>query len=434
MNHYDLAYSLALGITAPVWAIMPRARRKVTEALRLRMARELPERDVSFPGVMIHAVSLGELNAARALIDRLRAARPELHLIISTTTATGFDRARALYADQPRISLIRYPLDFSGPIHRLIDRLIPQLVVLMELEVWPNFLHICAQRNVKVAVVNGRLTSRSFRRYRRVRPLIGSMFRKLSLVCTQDPTYARRFIELGVAEERVAVTGTMKFDTAAPDIPVTGAQALAEQVGLKPGTEMIWVCGSTGPGEEQIILDCYRRLLRDYPRLRLVMVPRHPQRFDEVAEQIVQHRFPVVRRSQGAGPDRHPPLPPVVLGDTMGELRTFYALADYVFVGRSLVDLGVSQHGSDMIEPAALGKPVIVGPYTANFAEVMNHFRQAEAIWEVEDGPSLEQALRVLISTPHESASMGLRARHVVETNRGATERNLVQILKLLDT
>jgi len=211
-------------------------------------------------------------------------------------------------------------------------------------------------------------------------------------------------------------------------------------VGLYPGAEPIWVCGSTGPGEEEIILQAYRKLLATHSRLRLVIVPRKPERFDEVAALIEGAKFRCVRRSETVGhtqtivpPTSASAVPPVVLGDTMGELRKFYSLADVVFVGRTLVDLGPSQHGSDMIEPAALGKAVIVGPFTANFAEAMNKLRAAEAVMEVLDEATLAQTVSVLRYSPEEAAGMGARARAVVNKEKGATLRHAEVIVGLLN-
>src|SRR3954471_12571828 len=289
----------------------------------------------------------------------------------------------------------------------------------MELEVWPNFIKQCDNRGIPVLLANGRITEPSFRRYKWAGGIGRRMFARLARVCVQDELYAQRFRELGAQPDRVRVVGTMKFDAAQIVDRVHGDAQLAWEVGLTPQKEFIWVCGSTGPGEEEILLTEYRALLGKYGRLRLAIVPRHPQRFDEVAELIEDHRFKVVRRSQPGTPGPvTDPVPPVVLGDTMGELKKFYSLADIVFVGRTLVDLGPRQHGSDMIEPAALAKPVLVGPYTGNFAEAVTHFRSAEAIIEVPDEESLGQTVKVLLSTPAEAKAMAARAQDVVRRER----------------
>ena len=429
---YDLAYAAAVALGAPVWGLRAKGRRKVLAAFRERFG-DVPVRDGIGPSVMIHAVSVGEVNATAALVAELRAARPGLEITVSTTTATGWERARALYGDSPGVAVIRYPLDFSAAVRRTLDRRRPAVVVLMELEVWPNFVRECAQRGIRVVLANGRITAKSFRGYRLAGPVVRRMFRRLSLVAAQDETYAARFVRLGAAAERVKVFGTMKFDTAAVGDSVGGERELAAAVGLDGGP--VWVCGSTGPGEEAVVLSVYRRLLEVFPALRLVIVPRKPERFDAVADEILAAGFGVVRRSGKANvqrPASHVQLPTLILGDTMGELRAFYALADVVFVGRTLVDLGPSQHGSDMIEPAALGKAVVVGPFTGNFAEPMNRFRSASAAVEVADEEGLRSAISRLLASPDERGALGERAQRVVREQRGSTDRHARAVLGLL--
>jgi len=444
-NIYDISYGAGLALTSPLWLCHGRMRRKVLAALRQRMGDVPARADANAkPAVLIHAVSLGELNAARALIRRLGELRPDVRIIVSTTTDTGFARASELFGGggDNAPAIVRYPLDFSKPISRLLDRMRPSLVVLVELELWPNFMLHCQRRRIPVMVVNGRLTERSFRRYRLLGPLARRMFGRLHAACVQDQTCAARFAALGVPPERLRVTGTMKFDTAAVERRVDGDADLADQVGLRPAAilglehgEPLWVCGSTGPGEETLVLQQYRRLLVAHPRLRLAIVPRKPERFDEVESAIRAQGFEVVRRSKPrftAAPAGSAAAP-VILGDTMGELRKFYSLADVIFVGRSLVDLGQQQHGSDMIEAAALGKPVVVGPWTGNFADAMAAFRAADAIVEVSSADDLGTQVSRLLSDHALAEELGRRAVQVVTRCKGATERHLNEILTALD-
>ena len=236
INTYDIAYSLGLGLTAPVWFALPKPRRKVLKALRERMGRVEPRHRIH-GAVMIHAVSLGEINATRALVDLLRAAQPDLAFIISTTTDTGYARGEQLYGNAPDVTLIRYPLDFSSGVSRVLDGLKPSLVVLMELEVWPNFLLHCKRRDIPVMLANGRMSTSSHRNYKWIKPIVAAMFRRLARLCVQDAEYANRFIELGAPPENVVVTGTMKFDNAEPSDRVAGDAELAEAVGpvSRPG-------------------------------------------------------------------------------------------------------------------------------------------------------------------------------------------------------
>lgn len=428
VNLYDIAYGIGLGISAPYWLINRSARVKVRSALRDRMGHVQPRTDHA-PAVLIHAVSLGEINATRGLVQRLRDLRPDLHLIISSTTETGFARANELYGSAARITLLRYPLDFSRAVSRVLDNLRPTVVVLMELEAWPNFMSHCAGRGIPVLVVNGRITEPSFRRYRLLGPVVRRMFGRLAGCCVQDEINSRRFAGLGVPTGRIQITGTMKFDTATVADRVEGDQQLAADLGLASSQPLL-VCGSTGPGEEQIILQQYRRLREKHSGLRLAIIPRHPQRFDEVARLIAEAGFGLVRRSR-SDLEAHDPTA-VLLGDTMGELRKFYSLASIVFVGRTLVDLGPRQHGSDMIEPAALAKPVIVGPYTTNFADAMSQFRAANAIVEVGSGEELGAAVDRLLRDQADARTLGDAARNAVLRGKGATERHAQEILRYL--
>ena len=434
INGYDIAWGTILGVGAPFWVLHPGARRKVVRALRERMGRGVG-REGDHAAVMVHAVSLGEMNATRAMLRMLADAHPGLRFIVSTTTDTGFARGRELYGADPNVTIIRYPLDFSPAVRRVLDGVRPDVVVLMELEVWPNFIRHCAARGIPVLLVNGRLTESSFRNYRIGRPLVSGMFSRLAAVCAQDETYAKRFVELGAPPERVRVTGTMKFDTAQVADRIEGADVLARSVGLRPGEEPILVCGSTGPGEESLLLDLYREM---DPRVRLVLVPRKPERFDEVEETIRSSDLNVVRRSQPPPADeleemRNGRRPPVVLVDTMGELRKFYSVADVVFVGRTLVDLGARQRGSDMIEPAALAKPVIVGRFTHNFADAMRRFMEADAVKVAGDAEELGRAIAEVLASPDRAAEMGRRAQEVVRREQGATARHVDLILAQLN-
>jgi 3-deoxy-D-manno-octulosonic-acid transferase len=447
LNFYDLAYGCFLGVTAPYWLINPKTRRKFLNAFRQRMGH-VPPRTDSSPAVLIHAVSLGEINATPALVQRLQQARPDLDVVVSVTTDTGYERGKQLYGSMPKVTLIRFPLDFTGAIVRVLDAMRPSLVVLMELELWPNFLRQCAKRHVPVVLVNGRMTLPAFKKYRMVKPVTATMLRRLAAVCAQDEVYAERFRQLGASS--VTVTGTMKFDTAQVADRVNGDDQVALELGLPliagsgssgvlhakgPGLpppaikHPLWICGSTGPGEEPIILEAYHTLLQTFPTLRLAIIPRHPQRFNEVAALIAQRGYPLLRRSARTPASGNRP---VILGDTMGELRKFYSLADIVFVGRTLVDLGPRQHGSDMIEPAALAKPVAIGPWTHNFAEAMRKLRHADAMVEVSDAASLAKAIERWLSDPPAATAVGRRAQDVVRANQGATARHAEIILSHL--
>lgn len=401
--------------------------------------------------IWIHAVSLGEINATPKLVSELLTRLPGYDIVFSTTTDTGYARAVELYGPE---SVFRFPLDFSFVIRRALDRIRPSAIVLVELEVWYNLIHEAHRRKVPVMVVNGRLTERSARRLARLGRLARSMFEKLRWVGAQDETIAARFKSLGVYEYRVKVTGSVKWDTTTIVDDVPGAADLARDIGLVPGRP-VWVCGSTGPEEEGMILDAYEGLIEQTskrPNVQtskpasmlttagdsgasdapvLILVPRKPERFDEVAALIRQRGYACLRRSHPSPREHHPGdgKPAVILGDTMGELRKFYSLAGVVFVGRSLVPLG----GSDPMEVAALGKPILSGPHMDNFLAPVEALRAADALRIVRGADELARAVSELLADAEAARRAGERGREVVRRNLGATARTVDKLVSIID-
>jgi 3-deoxy-D-manno-octulosonic-acid transferase len=377
--------------------------------------------------IWIHAVSLGEMNATRSLVAALREQWPDGQVVISTTTDTGYARGRELYPD---LYVFRCPLDFSWIVRRALSRINPSLIVLVELEVWHNLTLLASRQGLPVVVFNGRLSEHSFRRYRMIQALVRPMFARLAWVGAQDAAYARRFQNLGVAPDRITVTGSVKYDTAPTDPDVPGAEELREDLGLA-ADEWLWVCGSTGPGEEEIILRAYAALRGDLPHLRLAIVPRKPERFDEVARLIERTGYPCFRRSASGGRTvsalDQPGRPAVILGDTMGELRKFYALACVVLVGRSLVPMG----GSDVIEAAALAKPLLVGPHVQNFADAVEQLKLRDGL-RMTTPEHLAADVKSILENPDLARSLAASARSVVQANLGATARTLSALLSVL--
>jgi len=393
--------------------------------------------------IWLHAVSLGEINATPRLVEALRGRLPACEVVVSTTTDTGYARAVQLYGAG---NVFRFPLDFSPVVSRVLGRVRPQLIGLVELEVWYNLTRMATRRGIPVAVVNGRLTERSERRFRLLGAAGRSMFRHLAWVGAQDEAIAARFRSVGVQAERIEITSSLKWDTAIVADRIDGQESLAAAVGLD-GTRPLWVCGSTGPGEEAMILDAYRRVLDDPAALArgvqdesevesefvlplLAIVPRKPERFAEVARLIERAGFGCVRRSRCPDGGRRAVAEraTVLLGDTMGELRKFYALAAVVFVGRSLVPLG----GSDPMEVAALGKPVVVGRYTGNFRHPVDALRAADAIRVVDGAAELSVAVGAMLGNPSLARQLGARAREVVVRHQGATATTADRLVGLL--
>ncbi|NND85627.1 MAG: hypothetical protein HKN46_10810, partial [Acidimicrobiia bacterium] len=319
----DLAYLTVATVSAPVWLTRLLLTGKIRTDWPARLGRGRDHGEKTGRRILVHAVSVGEVNAIRCLVDGLEG-DARIEVVVATTTDTGWARARDVFGTE---RVVRYPLDFSWSVARFLDRVRPDVVVLTELEVWPTFVATCVARSIPVAVINGRLTARSAKRYGLVRGLVQNTFARLALVAVQNEAYAARFASLGVPPECVEVTGTMKWDTASIADEVAGAETLAKELGIDR-TRPLVVAGSTAPEEHALLLDAIP------PGAQLLCAPRRPEWFDEAASTLA----PCVRRSHGSsqsGSDRF-------LLDTIGELRAAYALADLVIIGRSF---GV-RHGS----------------------------------------------------------------------------------------
>jgi 3-deoxy-D-manno-octulosonic-acid transferase len=379
--------------------------------------------------IWLHAVSLGEVNAAKSLVEELGKKFPDFEIVISTTTDTGFARATAVFGTGHKV--FYFPLDFSCTMRRAFLGIQPAVCVLMELEVWPNFVLIADKLKTPVIVVNGRITDRSFSKYKKIKPLTKEIFRRLSLVLAQTDEYAKRFTEIGCQKSKVIVTGSLKYDTAQITGKVDGADALAAQLNI--GDERLWVAGATGNDEEQIILDVYRQLTRQeqFKDLRLAIIPRKPERFDEVVQLIEQTGFNFIRYSQiRENAERRVTSDEsrIILGDTMGDLRKFYSLATIIFAGRSLVPMG----GSDMIEAAALGKCTIFGPSVFNFQQTADDLLAAHGGIMVKDKQELLETMQKCLSNPDFTEKVARNGQNVIRNNQGATQKTIQQITNIL--
>jgi 3-deoxy-D-manno-octulosonic-acid transferase len=388
-----------------------------------RISRKSPEKQC----IWLHAVSVGEVNAAKTIIKELKAKFGDFEIVISTTTDTGFVRAASLFSKDHQVFF--FPFDFSWSMRRAFNNIRPAICLLMELEVWPNFVSTAKQLNIPVVVVNGRISDKSFPKYKRVRLLIRHIFRKVHLVLAQTDEYAQRFREIGAGN--VIVTSSLKYDTAQITDMVEGTDTLAAQLNIS--NERIWVAGGTGPGEEKIILDIFSRTKQSskFQDLRLVVVPRKPERFDEVARLIEEAGFESIRYSSIKNTDgRCKQKPAVILGDTMGDLRKFYCLATIIFVGRSLVPMG----GSDMIEATALGKCTMFGPHTFNFRQTVNSLLAGNGAIVVNDGEQLLSTIQKCLTETDYALEIARNGQDVIKKNQGATARSIEQIGKLLNT
>ena len=338
----DILYSAGLLLSSPVWLYKMARHGRYRTGWGERFGAA-PVRYGLQPIIWVHGVSLGEINAARTLVKELHSQLPDYRVVISTTTDTGMAAATKLFA--PDHLVFRWPLDFTWAVRRALLRLRPDLVILMEGEVWPNFLAACGKRGIPAVIVNARMSPRGAR-WKKLGSIAARLFNRLAAVGVQDAQYAQRYIDMGVDHAKVHVTGMLKYDTAEVASTLPGQDELAKTMGIGEGSQLI-VAGGTGPGEEKMILDIFPDLARSHPAARLAIVPRKPERFDEVARLIAASGFAAVRRSQKKdGAEGPVDSTAVILGDTMGELRKFYSLAAAVFVGRTLVPMG----GSDMIE------------------------------------------------------------------------------------
>jgi 3-deoxy-D-manno-octulosonic-acid transferase len=375
-------------------------------------------------GIWVHAVSVGESIAAAPMIRALLQRYPTLPITVTCMTPTGSERIHALFANEPRIQHCYLPYDLPCAAKRFLDRVQPKLAVIMETELWPNHIHQCAQRGIPVALANARLSERSARGYGRFAKLTGPMLAEMSLFAVQTEAEAQRFRDLGARAQTVDVTGSIKFDlTIAPQLLKRAAELRGQwQAQERP----VWIAASTHEGEDEVVLAAHRQLLASHPDALLILVPRHPERFNPVFELCRQQGFATVRRSMGEPVTAQTT---VLLGDTMGELLFLYALADSAFVGGSLVPNG----GHNLLEPAALAKPVLSGPHLFNFLEIAAQLRSAGALQEVEDAESLALAVQRLFELPRDAQRMAEAGLKVMRSNQGALQRLLDGLGRLID-
>ncbi len=377
--------------------------------------------------IWIHAVSVGEVLTARALIPQLRERYPQLRLFVSTTTMAGQQVAKRRLQDVDGI--FYFPFDWTFIVNRTLDIVKPRLFVVMETEIWPNLLRACRKRGVKSVLVNGRISSRSYPRYRLIRPFFRHVLADVDRFCVQSEESKRRLVALGADPARITMTGSLKFDSL--DAPVAAtAQARARDRVLRffhvAANRTVIIAGSTLRGEEAAMLRAFRRVRTVTPDALLILAPRHPERFAEAERLATDAGFRTLRRSE-LPIDAEPRVDVVVL-DTVGELARLYQIATIVFVGGSLVDAG----GHNILEPAVFGKPILFGPHMQNFREIADAFLANGAARQVQSDEDLEERLVALLTDPVRQASLGAAARALVEANRGAREKSLAVIAALL--
>ncbi|MDH3616161.1 MAG: lipid IV(A) 3-deoxy-D-manno-octulosonic acid transferase [Gammaproteobacteria bacterium] len=408
---YNLLTYLLLIPYALYWLIRALGNRSYLDRLGQRFGWGFPKIDRC---IWIHAVSVGEVQAALPLIRVLRKRFPQRQLLVTTVTPTGAARVRAVFGDSVHHSYL--PLEFPMAVNGFFEAVNPAVALIMETEIWPNLYRACGVRDVPLILVSARISPRSIPGYWRFLPLIRDTLSHGIIIAAQSRSDADRFRSLGASAERTWVTGNIKFDVELPSqIEQQGAALRSRLFGDRP----VWVAASTHDGEEQIVLGAHRILREQFPDLLLILVPRHPERFSTVRERAQKSGFNVVSRTEGIACSA---VTSVFLGDTMGEVPLFYAASDVAFVGGSLVPVG----GHNILEPAAQGVPVISGPHLFNAQDIADMFIDLKACRIVKDQDELAVAIADLLANPDTAAELGQNGLALLQQNRGALARLLV--------
>lgn len=424
---YSALLSFFLFLTLPYWLVQMVRHGKYRAGLRQRFGSippALSERTKTpQPAIWVHAVSVGEVIASSAVIAALQKTFPSHRVLISTTTSTGQKLAAQRFGAE---SVFYFPLDFAFAIRPYLDALRPELVVVAETEFWPNFLRLASESGARIAVINCRISDRSLPGYKRFRFWLPKLLEKtlgnVDGFLAQTDEDRQRLIEIGAAESKVTVAGNLKFDVVPPALPEIVASLRAAFA--RTGAEPILVCGSTLDGEEGSLLSAFRNILVDHPKAVMILAPRHPERFQEVAELVESLGFRMWRRSLWSG---EPLAGGVVLIDSIGELATLYSLATVAFVGGSLVPRG----GHNILEPALYGVPIVTGNHYENFRDVVNFFASRNAV-RVVGLAELPLVFMDLIANADERATLGRNALTALESQRGATDRTVAALIHLM--
>lgn len=372
------------------------------------------------PVIWVHAVSVGETIAAAPLVKTLLAERPDVTVLMTAMTVTGRNQAQTLFGDTVRYAYS--PYDTPGSVRRFLRRARPLALVIMETELWPNMIYQTAGNDTPIYLINARLSERSALSYQRVSGAIRPLLQRISWIAAQAENDARRFVDIGAPADAVSVTGSIKFDIEVTDELREQAAALRTSLGRD---RPVWIAASTHEGEDRQILEAHLGVLRQFPRALLILVPRHPERFDDVAALIAEHGLSMARRSRDVPED----VGQVYLGDTMGELMMLYGAADIAFVGGSLIERG----GHNPLEPASWGMPVVTGPHVFNFADIYERLDAGDAVLRVDGRDALEKAVSGCMQNGARAQLLGQNALAVVDANRGALQQVVSGILEKLD-
>lgn len=362
-------------------------------------------------GLWVHSVSVGETIAAAPLIKQIQQAHPDLPITITTMTPTGSERVRAMFGDS--VFHVYVPYDTPGAVQRFLRRVQPQLTLVMETELWPNLVHHCRRQNIPLLIANARLSERSARGYARFTKLSRDMLSKVTAIAAQGDADGQRFVALGLDEQKLHITGSVKFDIQAPDKLLAEGKKLRQQWGEE---RPVLIAASTHQGEDEQVLEAFGGILTLHPNALLVLVPRHPERFAEVGAVCRAQGFSCVLRSKAEPVTANNQI---LLGDTMGEMMLLFTASDIAFVGGSLVPSG----GHNYLEPAVLGMPILSGPHVFNFTDISEMLTSAGGLQIVDNAEQLAQQVSQWIEQPQLAQQVGQAARRVVENNRGAQQR-----------
>ena len=415
---YALFTYLLLPVYALYWVVRGLVNRSYWDRFNQRFGVGFPQ--LPEGSIWVHAVSVGEVQAAVPLVRELQRRFPSRQVLVTTVTPTGAAHVRKLFGDS--VAHCYIPFETPNAVNNFFKAAKPALALVMETEIWPNLYHACGEKGVPLVLVSARISPKSVERYRKLLPLFREALSHGILIAAQGDADARRFLSLGANPARTWITGNIKFDFEHPaDLPAKGAAFREAHFPGRP----VWVAASTHEGEEGLVLDAHRRVLETTPDALLVLVPRHPERFDSVASLTRKKGFEAVRRTDGR------PVPAdvsIFLGDTMGELPMFYAASDVAFLGGTLVPIG----GHNLLEPGALGLPVITGPHLFNTQEIADLFTDIGAASIVDDSRGLADGVQSLFADPEAAMAIGRKGRQVVKTNRGALKRLMVLLNPLV--
>ncbi|HYW03245.1 MAG TPA: lipid IV(A) 3-deoxy-D-manno-octulosonic acid transferase [Gammaproteobacteria bacterium] len=416
---YSLAFRCLLPLALAYLLLLGRRDRRYWRDWKERFGRVEPTGHRRRT-IWVHAVSVGEVMAATPLIRRIMAERPESGVVVTTFTPTGRERARAAFGDSVRHCYV--PLDLPGAVRRFLDRVDPELAIVMETELWPNLFNQCRRRGIPVVLANARISRRSLQAYRRLRRLVAWTLARVTLAAAQSEADASRLDTLGMPRERLRITGNLKFDF--PFDPSGRRQGLQWRASWGP-RRPVWIAASTHEGEDEQVLRAHRALRQRIPQALLLLVPRHPHRFAAAGALCTGQGFAVARRSAGETPGPHTD---VFLGDTMGELMLYYAAADIAFVGGSLVRVG----GHNLLEPASLGLPLLTGPELFNFADISAALEEAGALRVVRNADELAATVASLMGDPERAHAMGEQGLDLVRRNGGVLDSLLRELAPYL--